>query len=100
MGLFSLEKKILMDNLIFVLYYLLDRLEGGEEESGSSEVHSKVVGGSSCKLLYKRSWLNNRKIFLMVRVVKHWSRFLGEAVESPALKTKLNWKGREQPDLM
>lgn len=37
LDLFSLEKKILRDNLIFVLYYLLDRLEGGEE-SGSSEV--------------------------------------------------------------
>lgn len=89
-----LEEKILMDNLISVLYYLVDRLEGGGgEELGYLEVHSKTM--SSCKLLHKRSWLKNRKIFFTMMVVKHWSRFLLQP-----WRLKLNWKGHEQPDLM
>lgn len=39
---FSLEKKTVKDNLIFMLYYLGDRQEGGKE-SRSSDVHSTMM---------------------------------------------------------
>lgn len=65
------------------MYYLT----GERGVWGLLEVCNKTVGSNSFKLLQKRSWLNDRKIFFTVRVVKHWSRFLGEAVGSLALKT-------------
>lgn len=42
---FSLEKKTLKDNLIFMLYYLGDRQEGGKE-SRSSDVHSTMMSSN------------------------------------------------------
>lgn len=57
--------------------------------------------GGNFNLKYKKFKLDVRKKFLPVRIVRHWSRFLREAVNTPSLEVfnPPGW-GFEQLDLL
>jgi len=85
LGLFSLEKRRLWDDLIAAFQYLKEayRKDG---EGLFIRVCSDRTRGNSCKLKEGRFRLGIRKKFFTMRMVKHWNRLPIEAVAAPSLE--------------
>ena len=85
MGLFSLEKRRLKEDLINACKYLKGRSQ--VDWSGLFlVVHSDSTSGNRHKLGHRTFHMNMGKSFFTVRVTEHRSRLPGEVVESPSLE--------------
>jgi len=85
LGLFSLEKSRLRDDLLAASQYLM----GAYRKDGEgllTRVCSDRTRGNGRKLKEGRSRLAIRKKFFTTRVVKHWSRLPRESVDAPSLE--------------
>lgn len=67
----------------------IERLEGGKQTLGTSEIHSERLGSNRCMLLCKSSRLNNTKMF-MIRVANIGMGFLERLWNLLPLRLKLN----------
>jgi len=85
LGLFSLEKRRLWGALIAAFQYL----KGVCRKGGGglfTRVYSDRTSGKDYKLKEGRFRLAIRKKFFTMRVVKHWTRLLREAVDAPSVE--------------
>ncbi|KAK4829637.1 hypothetical protein QYF61_005848 [Mycteria americana] len=85
LGLFSLEKKRLRGDLIEAFQYI-KRAYKQDGEGHFTKAYSDRTRGNSFKLKEGRFRLDIRKIFFMMRMVRHWNRLPVEVVDAPSLK--------------
>ncbi|PKU48017.1 reverse hypothetical protein [Limosa lapponica baueri] len=85
LGLFSLEKRRLRGDLIYVYKHL----KGGLKDDGAklfSVVPSDRTRGNEHKLEHRKFHSNKSKNFFRVRVTEDWNRLPREIMESPSLE--------------
>jgi len=93
LGLFSMEKKRLLADLIVSFQYL----RGAYRKDGDnifSKSYCDRTRSNGFKLTEGKFRLDRRKKFFTVRVVKRWHRLPREAVEAPSLETLRTIKAR------
>ncbi|KAK4819120.1 LOW QUALITY PROTEIN: hypothetical protein QYF61_025587 [Mycteria americana] len=78
LGLFSLEKRRLRGDLIAAFQYL----KGAYKKDGER----LFTGACSDRMRGKGFKLKVDRTFFMMRVVRHWNRLPGEAVDAPSLE--------------
>jgi len=86
LGLFSLEKRKLRDDLLAAFQYL----KGAYRKDGENlfiRACCNRTRTNGFKLRECRFRLDVGKKFFTMRVVKHWHRLPGEVVEAPSLET-------------
>jgi len=85
LGLFSLEKRRLQEDLL-VAFQFLKGAYRRDWDNLSSKACCDRTRSNIFKLREVRFRLDIRKNFFTVRVVKHWDRLPTEAVEAPSLE--------------
>jgi len=86
LGLFSLENRRLLGDLIAAFQYLKRAHRKGGENIFSRACCNRTRR-NGFKLREGTFRLDIRKKFLTMRVVKHWNRLPREVVEAPSLET-------------
>ncbi|PKU33012.1 hypothetical protein llap_16684 [Limosa lapponica baueri] len=86
LGLFTLEKRRLVEDIIVAFQYL----KGAYKKDGNkyfSRSYSNRTRGNDFKLQERRFGVDIQKKFFTMRVVKHWNRLPREVVDAPSLET-------------
>ena len=86
LGLFSLEKRRLRGDLIVTFQYLKGDY-GKDGDNLFSRASCDRTRGNGFKLNEGKFRLDIRQKIFTMRVLKHWHRLPGEAVEAPSLDT-------------
>ena len=86
LGLFSLEKRRLREDLIVAFQYL-KRAYRKDRDKLFSRACCDRTRGNGFKLKEGRFRPDIRKKFFTVRVVKHWHRLPKEVIDAPSLET-------------
>ena len=85
LGLFSLEKRRLQEELIAAFHYLKEAYKKAGEGL-FTRACSDRTRGNGFKQKEGRFRLDVRKDFFTVRMVRHWNRMCREAVNAPCLE--------------
>ena len=86
LGLFSLGKRRLREDLINVYKYLKGGGRQVDEASLFSVMCSNETRINGLNLGHRKFHTNMQKNFFMVRVMEHWNRLPREVVESPSME--------------